>query len=529
MKLFIQMGSGLSLLAALTGCKPELAMPSGGVTSTDSSSNSSTLSPLSPAASASHILSGRKAYDSEGSVITGSMANLGVLDLSQTPASSGYYSSTSNAPTVSQICAAETILGVTGSRICQNTSMVAVSSDQILSGNTFYDADGNKRSGSITNQGILDLTASLPASGYYSGVSSAPSASNIKLGTSILGVTGTAIVQSGTATTPADNANVLSGKEYWDSSGAKQTGTLQEVDGSKSAMNTGDENDDTKTSVEVTPSASQLFQKFTIDLGAEFKQENICSGKTIFGRVGTAACALAFGSGAHRTPGSATQRDIPVVATDDDGFIGDNPVTRADTSSKASCGTSQATIAARISDCAISWDGEALGKMGEGKWSLVTKANGHEVWKDERTGMLWGGNMGTNNWCQASGNIENDGGIDCSPGNGLQPSSPVSMCAEGAGLNSEGFNDPKGGMRKVATPNSPSVSWRLPTRRDYLQAYANGMAYVLPGFLNNPFWTASVVSSYRYRAWDFLAYDDGYMFLYYDNRDDSYSVQCVGR
>jgi hypothetical protein len=377
MKLFIQIGSCLSLAAALTGCKAELAMPSGGVTSTDSSSNSSTLSPLSPAASASHILSGRKAYDSEGGVITG---------------------------------------------------------------------------------------------------------------------------------------------------------TLQEVDGSKSAMNTGDENDDTKTSVEVTPSASQLFQKFTIDLGAEFKQENICSGKTIFGRLGTAACALAFGSGAHRTPGSATQRDIPVVATDDDGFMGDNPVTRADTSSKASCGTSQATIAARISDCAISWDGEALGKMGEGKWSLVTKASGHEVWKDERTGMLWGGNMGGNNWCQASGNIENDGGIDCSPGNGLQPASPVSMCAEeAAGLNSDGFDDPKGGMRKVATPNSPSVSWRLPTRRDYFQAYANGMAYVLPGFLNTSFWTASVGSSNRFNAWFFYAYGIGSMLLGNGSRGNYYSVRCVGR
>jgi hypothetical protein len=158
----------------------------------------------------------------------------------------------------------------------------------------------------------------------------------------------------------------------------------------------------------------------------------------------------------------------------------------------------------------------------------VTKASGHEVWKDERTGMLWGGNMGGNNWCQASGNIENDGGIDCSPGNGLQPETPVSMCAEGVGLNSDGFDDPKGGMGKVATANSPSVSWRLPTRRDYLQAYANGMAYVLPGFLNTSFWTASVYSGDRSYAWFFGAYGGG-MYLSYGNRDYGNSVQCVGR
>lgn len=56
---------------------------------------------------------------------------------------------------------------------------------------------------------------------------------------------------------------------------------------------------------------------------------------------------------------------IPVVAADDDG-MGD--VTRPDTSTITTCGNTQATVAARIADCKFSWNGEALGKMGEGKW-----------------------------------------------------------------------------------------------------------------------------------------------------------------
>jgi hypothetical protein len=45
------------------------------------------------------------------------------------------------------------------------------------------------------------------------------------------------------------------------------------------------------TSIEVTPASGTVWNSFLIDLGAHFLSENICSGKTIFGRVGTALCS----------------------------------------------------------------------------------------------------------------------------------------------------------------------------------------------------------------------------------------------
>src|ERR1035438_5626790 len=48
-------------------------------------------------------------------------------------------------------------------------------------------------------------------------------------------------------------------------------------------------------------------------------------------------------------------------------------------------------------------------QSGEGNWSLVTKTadgvgTGHEVWRDERTQLLWSDNMSSRyNWFQAAG------------------------------------------------------------------------------------------------------------------------------
>ena len=45
-----------------------------------------------------------------------------------------------------------------------------------------------------------------------------------------------------------------------------------------------------ETSVLVTPLADVTWKDFTVDLGSDFSNTNICSGKTIFGRSGTALC-----------------------------------------------------------------------------------------------------------------------------------------------------------------------------------------------------------------------------------------------
>jgi hypothetical protein len=509
MKLFIQMGVGLSVATFLTGCDTRLAMPSGGA-AISGSSNSSTLSPVFPAASTSHILSGKKAYDSNGNVITGTMAEESLSDLS-TEVPAGYYSAT-------------------------------------------------------------DLTT----------VDTDLNVSNIKSGTNLFGVTGTAIVQSGTATTPADNANVLSGKEYWDSTGTKQTGALEKVDGSKSAMNTGDEDDDdTKTSVEVTPSASQLFQKFTIDLGAQFKQENICSGKTIFGRLGTAVCNALFGDAIYSMaprsdlatpPTSSSNRQVAKMSEEvssasqftnnydlvpkpeyvTDGRYG-NGIAAAKKHYLETivgrpatvCGSS-GTIEERVSDCYSKngnkafYSGKNYGQSGEGDWKLVTRTSGgYEVWRDERTKLIWSDSLISGyNWCQAAGYSSNSdttsvtGGYTCQAGEGgsLQPSfTPISVCADAsllAGLNGvstyvtpSSENGPKGNL------SVPSVKWRLPTIEDWKLADVNGIRKVLPN-MDTWFWSASSYSSVVDYAWGFYG-GNGSLSSYVRSVD--FSVRCVGR
>lgn len=332
-------------------------------------------------------------------------------------------------------------------------------------------------------------------------------------------------------------SDICSDKQYIDRNGDTQTGTKNcagttpsSAIATQATVATGSENDDAVTTVTLTPGSNSVFSSVVVNLGAQFQKSNICAGKTIFGRLGTAYCSLTFGSRGHRDPGNTTERNIPSVATDDDGM--DGSVTRPDTSGISSCGSTQATIEARIASCNLTWDGGVLGKTGEGKWSLVTKLNGKEVWRDERTGMLWSDDLGDFNWCQASGNTENTEYGDCSAGaeSGLQPAVPVSVCSEGAGLNSDGYDDQKGNMRKAVSANAPSVTWRLPSRMDYFQGYSNGMGYVLPSFEGN-FWTATVVAIYRGWAFRFWAYTAGTAGLSLSNnpRDLLSKVRCVGR
>ena len=133
----------------------------------------------------------------------------------------------------------------------------------------------------------------------------------------------------------------------------------------------------------------------------------------------------------------------------------------------------------------------------------------------------------------------------CAPSGPLQPASPVSYCAEAAGLNAGVGDDwvtpiymtAKGGLGKNSTPG---VRWRSPSIDDYKIADANGIRFVMPdmgiGGASRPSpdgsvagsaeWSSSVVSSSRGVAWVFYA-DVG--LVYANSRSFTYGARCVGR
>jgi hypothetical protein len=158
---------------------------------------------------------------------------------------------------------------------------------------------------------------------------------------------------------------------------------------------------------------------------------------------------------------------------------------------------------------------------------VTRTAGGKEVWRDERTELLWGDYIANDTWCKATGNGEVDPSGYCT-GN------TQSYCAEGGSrikaLAGEDwttgvYDATKGGMGAVATASSPSVRWRLPTRNDWYIAEADGIRYVLPNMLYS-FWSATVYSNARVNAWVFDGYVGG---MNLDNRSNSNSVRCLGR
>jgi hypothetical protein len=182
-----------------------------------------------------------------------------------------------------------------------------------------------------------------------------------------------------------------------------------------------------------------------------------------------------------------------------------------------------------------------------------------EVWRDDRTGLLWSDQLGDQsgsytadqdafNWCKATGSsnkagspyAEDDPNDFCDNATYQNQTTPTSLCAEDATylLTPTGitdtttyeFDNPKGGMRAAANydveGDSPSVYWRLPTVYDWYQANSNGVRQVLPRMGGNSFWSASVYSVNRSDAWYFLG-DDGDVSVY--DRSDGLHVRCVGR
>ncbi len=249
----------------------------------------------------------------------------------------------------------------------------------------------------------------------------------------------------------------------------------------------------------------------------------------------TLAQELALGTAAVQS----TYRQVPDITKDDDGYVGGS-VTYA-LRPATPCGTTQSTVAGRIADCAAqnptrsTWDGPTKGNAGQGVWKLVTYNSTHEVWRDERTTLLWSDTLvGTTSWCVASGNSGGGpyGEVDpfnyCDDISYQNQVTPESRCTEDAGLSTPGIYDSmKGGMRFAATGTSPSVVWRLPTAYDYQMANIDGIRFPLPNMAGLFFWSATVNSSDRELA---LVFGGGDGAFFGDGRNvAAYSVRCVGR
>ncbi len=307
---------------------------------------------------------------------------------------------------------------------------------------------------------------------------------------------------------------------------------------------------------------------------------NIRSGVNLFGTTGTftGTFALNMGSTQHRdktttqvsvhaesttnaatayTNSGAGYRAVPDINKDDEGYSGTSHTAVNRTGwSTTTCGTAQATIDLRIADCAAvfttdaTWDGATKGNAGQGTWRLVTRtgditsAKGREVWRDERTKLLWSSKVGTAmNWCRASGSnfITNNPTAQDDPSNycdnaiyqntGTGPATKaVSACFED-GVNyftTSHASIDNAGKAGLNLSSTPVVAWRLPTIHDYHIAEANGIRFVMPDMLANGAveWSSSVVSDFRSDAW--LFYSD-YGLVNYNGRNFTEAARCVGR
>ncbi|HPI41616.1 MAG TPA: hypothetical protein PLJ21_12480, partial [Pseudobdellovibrionaceae bacterium] len=129
---------------------------------------------------------------------------------------------------------------------------------------------------------------------------------------------------------------------------------------------------------------------------------------------------------------------------------------------------------------------------------------------------------------------------------GLQPASPVSYCAESAGLNAPagetwsagGYVAAKGGLGKLSTP---FVRWRAPSIKDYKVADANGIRFVMPDMgiagVSRPTpdgstgsteheWTSSVNSFERKSSMFFMSPTAPIPLI---ARARNFGARCVGR
>ena len=181
-------------------------------------------------------------------------------------------------------------------------------------------------------------------------------------------------------------------------------------------------------------------------------------------------------------------------------------VTRASTPSE--CGSGN-TISERITDCrnknqadAYIWFGRQNGIAGEGDWVLVSHKSNKSVWMDLTTNLLWSPPISETNWDAASGNT----------------TATEQVCnASVVGPEDNRFLGIGAG----------EVSWRLPTRNDFLQADINGARFVLstdPLGDSSIYWTANYIAQTS-QAWA-IRLSTGELLK--RSATDNLPVRCVG-
>ena len=429
---------------------------------------------------------------------------------------------------------------------CQNTGQdTGIISVQIESGTA--DGTGSSVVASGQTSVLVKPVGNATWKDFTVDLGSDFSNTNICSGRTIFGRSGSALcVSDGTNTAATD---VLAGTYFWNSAGASTLGTM---------TNHGALNINT-TAISGTPSG--YYSSITSTLTAS----DLCTGKSIFGSAGIAVCNSVFSdltaSNMYRNVATAQMtlttetsttsyasgyRNVPDIYKDDDGYFDSTKgcgnsggykdtctsVVKA-TRPSVTCGTTQATVSARIAHCLTqnganaTWTGSTKGTSGEGTWKLVTRTSGtKEVWRDERTGLVWSDIVGNDNWCKASGNgLPNDERCNgntssyCAEGGSLTPAIVGENWTTGV------YNETKGGMGAVATGSSPSVIWRLATRNDWLQAEINGVRFVLPNMLVS-LWCASVYSTNRDVACLFNSYNGSTGGV---SRFVSMEFRCLGR
>lgn len=323
-------------------------------------------------------------------------------------------------------------------------------------------------------------------------------------------------------------------------------------------------------------------------LEPNLKPEFIKAGIKIFGVTGSFGGLGVWGSGAHRDPlysqqllltqetssyaGSEPTPDFPSgyhevplvtidatdgsVKIDDDGSL----VPHVDRSSwgATTCGLTQTSISAKISDCgsilgmSATWEGAQKGNASQGKWVLVSRnAQKKEVWKDMNTGMLWSSLVSTGtNWCKASGSnfsidvqnlgvsalVDNDpDGICTSPSYQNTTGNAVSACFEGTGFTSADSSIASEGKVGLGQSSNPKVAWRIPTLYDFEIAEYNGIRFVLPDYGFNRSatqpqkeWTGTIstVSAQSEEAWAIDSITGEHMSAH---RSNVLGVRCIGR
>lgn len=209
----------------------------------------------------------------------------------------------------------------------------------------------------------------------------------------------------------------------------------------------------------------------------------------------------------------AGYRTVPFMILDDEGTNGKNIRTRSGLGRPGvNCGiTSGASLSSRVAECntlnpgTSTWSGTFEGAAGESTWNLVAKSGVQEIWQDSGTGHLWSDIVDTTNWCNAAGN---------------------NLQETGANVNCQIFGTNFSCVGKTIM-GLTGITWRLPTRNDYLQGDLNGLRFVLRESDTTGFWTATMnsTSATRGEAW---VYQQKQGTLEKDTLTDDHQVRCIG-